>query len=61
MLPMSDAARLEMVCDWIGASRAQGHGGVTGVRQWYAKHKDKMQLHDETRLWVEEFLREESP
>lgn len=56
VLPMSEDARLEMVCDWIGASKAQGHGGIVGVRQWYAKHKDKMQLHEDTRQWVVAFL-----
>ena len=41
----------EMVCDWIGASRAQGHG--PGVKTWYEKNKDKMQLHPLTRRHVE--------
>ena len=59
VLPMSDAARREMVCDWFGASRAQGHGGLhgpKGVKAWYKKHKGKMLLHDETREWVERRL-----
>ncbi len=56
VLPMSEKARLEMVCDWLGASKAQGHGGIEGVRAWYAENGGKMQLHDETRLWVEDFL-----
>jgi len=61
-LPMSEAARVEMLCDWIGASRAQGHGGMggpSGVRAWYAKHGAKMILHSDTRAWVENRLREE--
>ena len=60
VLPMSHAARLEMMCDWIGASRAQGHGGMdapTGVRAWYAANADRMQLHPETRAWVERLCR----
>jgi len=56
VLPMSKAARAEMLCDWIGASRAQGHGGMdgaTGVRAWYKQRAAKMQLHRETREWIE--------
>jgi hypothetical protein len=56
-MEMSGAARLEMICDWIGASRAQGYGGIEGVREWYEKNKDKMTLHWRTRRWVEEYLR----
>jgi len=56
VLPMSSAARLEMVCDWMGAGRAQGFVGKDGlpeVATWYARNKAKMQLHAETRAWVE--------
>ncbi|RKY28454.1 MAG: hypothetical protein DRP83_00710 [Planctomycetota bacterium] len=59
VLPMSDAARKEMVADWFGASRAQGHGGLygpNGVKAWYKSHRKKMLLHDETRKWVERRL-----
>jgi hypothetical protein len=59
VIEMSDAARKEMVADWFGASRAQGHGGLhgpKGVKAWYKKHKGKMLLHDETRKWVERRL-----
>jgi hypothetical protein len=59
VLRMSKKARLEMVCDWCGASKAQGHGGwygPTGVLAWYDKHRSKMRLHEETRRWVEAFL-----
>lgn len=56
VLPMSEKARLEMVCDWIGASRAQGRGGFEAVRGWYVEHKHKMQFHKETREWVEKYL-----
>lgn len=54
--PMSPAARLEMVCDWCGASLAQGKGGWSATKSWYAQNRDKMTLHPETRQWVEEFL-----
>jgi hypothetical protein len=56
ILPMSPPARMEMICDWVGASMAQGHGGIEGVRVWYAANHGKMQLHSETREWVENFL-----
>jgi hypothetical protein len=56
LLPMSSDARLEMVCDWCGASIAQGHGGWSGVVKWYEANKNKMRLHPETRSWVEQFL-----
>jgi hypothetical protein len=56
ILPMSARARLEMVCDWCGASIAQGKGGWSGVQVWYEKNKGRMQLHEETRTWVESFL-----
>jgi hypothetical protein len=57
VLPMSPDARLEMVCDWLGASRAQGKGGMEGVRKWYEKNGQKMQLHPDTRRWVEDYLK----
>jgi hypothetical protein len=57
IIPMSDAAMLEMVCDWCGASLAQGHGGWAGVQYWYKKNRAKMRLAVETQIWVEEFLK----
>lgn len=53
VLPMSPGARIEMLCDWCGASKAQGHGGWLGVAKWYEKNKSKMQLHHRTRQQVE--------
>jgi hypothetical protein len=52
MMPLS--AVLEMVCDWRGAGRAQGHGD--DVVPWYLKNRDTMRLHPETRLLVEQLL-----
>ena len=56
VLEMSTKARLEMVCDWCGASQAQGRDGWSGVVKWYRKNHRRMQLHPETRRWVQEFL-----
>jgi hypothetical protein len=50
--PMPYKYRLEMLCDWWGASMAQGFGGK--CRTWYEANKDKMQLHPKTKKWVEE-------
>lgn len=59
ILPMDDDAIREMLCDWCGASRAQGHGGWesdTGVFAWYAANGNKMQFHPDTRKRVEQLL-----
>ena len=48
-LDMPMKYRKEMLCDWIGASKAQGND----LKVWYRKYKDKIQLHPETRKWVE--------
>jgi hypothetical protein len=49
-LPMSQGARLEMLCDWTGAGRAYGGNGTLA---WYAKNCDRMVLNADTRAWVE--------
>ncbi len=53
-IPMSRAARLEMVCDWWGAGMAQGY---PDIMDWYEKHKKTMLLHPETREWVKDNIR----
>ena len=54
---MSMAATKEMVCDWVGAGKAQGHlspkdDPLYEARQWYVLHKDKRPLHPETDMVV---------
>lgn len=57
ILSMPDNAWLEMLCDWKGASEAQGYGGTwEAVNKWYSKNKSKMQLHSVTRSNIETFL-----
>lgn len=59
VLPMTPKAKLEMVCDWCGASRAQKNGGWNserGVKAWYKANKDRMTFHPQTREWIERFL-----
>lgn len=55
VLPMPTVYCKEMVADWRGAGKAQGHGDDT--RTWYAKNKDNMVLSSGTRVWVESELR----
>jgi len=50
-MPMPHRYRLEMLCDWWGASMAQGFKGK--CRTWYLVNQDKMLLHPETRAWVD--------
>ena len=54
VLEMPIKYRKEMLCDWEGAHRAQKTKGTP--KDWYLKHKDKMQLHPETRNYVEKTL-----
>ncbi len=53
--------RTEMLCDWIGAGRAQGYispknDPLYRARLWYVSNKDNAHLGPETRKWVEEQL-----
>ena len=62
VLEMAPKYRLEMLCDWIGAGKAQGYFSpeedpLRETRNWYKKNKDKMQLHPNTREWLEKELR----
>jgi hypothetical protein len=52
--PMPVPAVVEMVCDWVGASRAQGSKST--VLEWYANNSAKMLLHEDTRHMVELLL-----
>ena len=51
ILPMPHKYRLEMLADWWSASMAQGYGGKS--KDWYEENKSKIQLHPETKKWVE--------
>lgn len=45
---------LEMICDWLSFSMANGNlGEIIG---WYDEHKDYMKLSDKTRRAVEDIL-----
>lgn len=54
ILEMPSKYRREMLADWRGAGRA-----ITGkdeTRAWYLKNREKMQLHPDTRAWIEREL-----
>lgn len=53
-LAMPDTDRREMLADWIGAGMAIT--GSDNTKAWYLANKDKMQLHPETRAWLEAHL-----
>jgi uncharacterized protein DUF5662 len=53
-LPMPEKYLREMIADWIGAGRAQGHGD--DVEGWYERNKEKMVLHPDTRARLEDLL-----
>ena len=56
ILPMPMKYVVEMVCDWKGAGKAQGHGHPGELQEWYNKNKEKMQLHPNTRAEVENLI-----
>ncbi len=49
-LPMPDADAREMLADWRGAGRALGKPDTLA---WYTANKDNINLHLETREWIE--------
>lgn len=49
-LDMPNVYRREMLADWHGAGKALGKPDTAG---WYESRKDKIQLHPETRAWIE--------
>jgi len=51
VLDMPLKYRKEMLCDWRGAGRAQGHHG--DIKEWYQKNIRKMKLHIDTKDWIE--------
>ncbi len=50
-LPMPDVYRREMLADWRGAGRAIN--GNDNTLEWYRQNRDNIQLHPETRGWIE--------
>lgn len=59
ILPMQEPYLTEMICDWVGAGKAQGHFSpkndpYLNVINWYTENKKKLVLADETRKKIEE-------
>ena len=54
-LPIPDRYRREMLADWVGANRAKNNG-KNKILSWYAKNKSILELHSETRNWIESEL-----
>lgn len=53
VIPMPEKYLKEMVADWLGAGRAQGQPDTLA---WYQANKNKMMLHELTRMKVEQLL-----
>ena len=53
VLEMPERYRREMLADWRGAGQAQG---TPNTKAWYEANKDKMQLGENTRKWIEAHL-----
>lgn len=54
ILEMPYKYRNEMICDWKGASRAQGHNGE--IITWWEANNQKLQLHRNTRHIIEHYI-----
>jgi len=56
-IPMTYEAILEMIADWMGASRAYaGKWATKGNWKWYDNQWDKIKLHPDTREIVKRIL-----
>lgn len=51
VLDMPDRYRREMLADWHGAGHAIN--GKNNTSEWYQANQHKMQLHQNTRTWIE--------
>lgn len=56
--PMSDKAIKEMICDWIGMSKAFKTAGPVS---WYKKNSKNLKLNKESRIKVVNYLKEWFP
>lgn len=58
-LPMPEPALREMLADWRGAGRAI-LGDNADTPAWYAKNRDQIILHPDSRAWIETQLAKEA-
>jgi len=61
VIEMEPKYRTEMLCDWIGAGKAQGHFSpkkdpLRETKHWWKENNHKMQLHKGTRSYFELLL-----
>lgn len=61
VLEMSRNDVREMICDWVGAGKAQGYVSPKNdkyleTRAWYIKNKDNMILGTNTRRYIENII-----
>jgi hypothetical protein len=54
LMPMPERYAREMVADWCGAGRA--YTGTWDVATWYARNRQHMILHADTRAFVEQLI-----
>lgn len=54
-IPMPEIYMKEMLADWRGAGKAIT--GKDNTPEWYEKNKSNMQLHPETRAWIEKNIK----
>lgn len=47
-------AAIEMICDWIGAAKANCENEPDIPLPWYKKNRSRILLHTETRKFIEE-------
>lgn len=53
IMPMPAEYLTEMLCDWIGAGKAQGRSDSVA---WYLSNCDRIMLHPTSRYWIERQL-----
>ena len=61
MVQIPEPYLFEMICDWIGAGKAQGFNSPKDdrffeTRNWFKVNKHKMQLHKNTSKKIENIL-----
>jgi len=61
ILPMEENYLREMICDWVGAGKAQGHFSPKDdkyleTRNWYKQNSSKVVLHKKTRQKIESLI-----
>lgn len=61
VLKIEEPYLTEMICDWVGAGKAQGHFSPKDdryfeTRKWWSANNHKMTLHEETRSKIENII-----